>query len=295
MLRIPYVPTAYPDEMLASLLTRLMLHNGPGLWRSLLEETGYGRRTISPFFGPPLHDTKLGALLAALGYSYPQMLRELTVLPFWLAFNRATRVRDQIKFDAASGRVTKLSTLGHSQFLPGARYCPACLWDDIKAHGEPYVHRHHHLPFASVCTHHGAALQFACPGCGITVMPFNRALLRPPALRCQCGQDLSRITAPSPAHQQALLRLSRFAADTLSCNDAPWTSEQVLAVLHERSDMAREGFKRSAMQLLRPHLLEHSFPRWRYSYGRMPRRKSRYIPTLDGKRVWPSSFWMKKR
>ena len=120
-----------------------MLHNGTGLWRSLLEETGYGRRTISPFFVPPMHEAKLAGLLDALGYTYPRMLRELTVLPFWLAFNQATCARFQIKFDASIGRRTKLTTLGHSHFPPGARYCPACLCDDIKDYGEPYLHRHH--------------------------------------------------------------------------------------------------------------------------------------------------------
>lgn len=250
MLRIPYVPTAYPDEMLASLLTRLMLYNGPGLWRSLLEECGYGRRTISPFFGPPTQDAKLDRLLAALGYTYGRMLRELTVLPFWMSFNQATRVRSRINIDVAGGRITELPRLGHTQFLSGARYCPSCLWDDIEAHGEPYVHRQHQLPVATVCTRHGVALRFACPACGITVMPFNRTLLRPPALRCQCGQDLSRITASPPKHLQALLRLSRFATDALSCTEAPWTLEQVLTVLYDRSEMMRESFKRGAIQLM---------------------------------------------
>lgn len=251
MLRIPYVPTAYPDEMLGSLLTRLMLYNGAGLWRSLLEESGYGQPTISPFFGPPIRDAKLERLLAALGYTYPQMLRELTVLPFWLSFNQATNAQSRINVDAASGRITKLTTLGHSQFLPGARYCPACLRDDIEAHGEPYVHRQHQLPVACVCPRHGVALRFACPKCRITVMPFNRALLRPPALRCDCGEDLSRIAGPPPPYQQALLQLSRFAADALSCTEAPWTLGQVLAVLHQRSDRMRGSFKGGAMQLMR--------------------------------------------
>ncbi len=250
MLRIPFVPTAYPDELLASLLTRVMLHNGTGLWRSLLEETGYGRRTISPFFVPPMQDAKLDRLLAALGYTYPRMLRELTVLPFWLAFNQATSDRFQIKVDASIGSATKLTTLGHSQFMPGARYCPACLCDDINAYGEPYLHRQHQLPVASICTRHGVALQFACPACGITVLPFTRSLLRPPALRCQCGKDLSRTTAPSSEHLPALLRLSQFAADTLACVEAPWTLEQVLAVLQERSGITRQRFTPSSLQLM---------------------------------------------
>src|SRR5450830_770942 len=250
MLRIPYLPTAYPDEMLASLLTRLMLYNGSGLWRSLLEDSGYGRRTISPFFSTPVQDINLERLLATLGYTYPQMLRELTVLPFWLSFNQATAVRSRISVGAKNCRNTNLRTLGRTQFLPGARYCPSCLRDDIKTYGEPYLHRSHQLPVASVCTRHGMVLRFACPACRITVIPFNRALLRPPALQCECGEDLSRSAEPPPAHLQAMLRLSEFAADALSCAEAPWTQRQVLTVLHERTGNAHANFKQLAMRLM---------------------------------------------
>lgn len=249
MLRIPYVPKAYPDEMFASLLTRLVLYNGTGLWRSLLEETGYGRRAISPFFGPPMQDAKLDGLLSALGYTYTGMLRELTILPFWLAFNEATEVRSKVRIDKAAGRLTELTRLGHTQFLPGARYCPSCLQEDIATYGEPYVHRNHQLPVATVCARHGAVLRFACPTCGITVMPFNRSLLRPPALQCQCGQDLS-LTSTAPPHQQALLQLSRFAADSLSCTEAPWTAGQIQTVLQARTGITRGNFRRRAVQLL---------------------------------------------
>lgn len=249
MLRIPIVPIAYPDELLASLLTRVMLYNGSGLWQSLLEESGYGRRTYSQFFGPPNQDAKLDKLLFALGYTYSRMLRELTILPFWQSFNQATSARRHINLDATKGPVTKLTCLGHTQFLWGARYCPACLRSDIEAHGEAYVHRQHQLPVASVCTEHGIALRVTCPACRTTVMPFNRSLLRPPALRCECGEDLSN-PGELPQHQGALLRLSRFAADTLVCTEAPWTKEQVFAVLYERAGITSKKFKRDATQLV---------------------------------------------
>lgn len=206
--------------------------------------------SVSPHFTPRMQDAKLDRLLAALGYTYPQMLRELTVLPFWLAFNRTTNGHFRINLDASIGPVTNLLGLGHAQFLPGARYCPACLCDDMKEYGEPYLHRQHQLPVASICTRHGVVLQLACPACGICVLPFTKSLLRPPALRCQCGKDLSRTTAPSPEHLPALLRLSQFAADTLACVEAPWTSEQVVAVLHERSGIPRERFRSGALQLM---------------------------------------------
>lgn len=250
MPRIPYVPTAYPDEMLASLLTRLVLYNGSGLWRSLLEESGYGRQIYAPFFVPPNQDAKLDKLLFALGYTYSRALRELTILPFWQSFNQATSARRHINVDATKGPITKLTALGHTQFLPGARYCPACLRSDIEIHGETYVHRHHQLPVASVCAEHGVALRYTCPACRTTAIPLNRALLQPPALRCECGEDLSHVQRESLEHQAALLRLSRFAADTLVCTEAPWTQGQVFAVLHERAGITRATFKRDAARLM---------------------------------------------
>lgn len=178
------------------------------------------------------------------------MLRELTVLPFWMAFNQATKHRFRVNLDPASGPVTDLTRLGHTTFLPGARYCPSCILEDFTTYGEPYIHRHHQLPVVGVCVKHGAALRFSCPACGVTVMPFNRSLLRPPALRCLCGQYLAGLPAQPLKHQQALLRLSQFASDTLAYDEAPWTREQVFAVLLERSDLLLASFSRGARRIV---------------------------------------------
>jgi hypothetical protein len=50
----------------------------------------------------------------------------------------------------------------------------------------------------------------------------------------------------------------------------------------------------SAMQLAHARAMEACFPKWAESYTEMPRRKRRFIPTADGNRVWPSSFWMRR-
>jgi methyltransferase family protein len=50
----------------------------------------------------------------------------------------------------------------------------------------------------------------------------------------------------------------------------------------------------SAMQIRCPWQLDRCFPQWRHSYRRMPESKRRFIPTLDGDHVWPSSFWMRR-
>lgn len=251
MLRIPYVPAAYPDEILASLLTRLVRYNGTGLWRSLLEDAGYGRRTISPFFATPMREDKLDKLLDAVGYSYPAMLRDLSVMPFWLAFSCATSSRHPINIDPASGKLTKLTTLGRRNALPGARYCPSCLVEDATTYGEPYVHRSHQLPVATVCATHGVLLRFSCPACEVAVLPLNRSLLRAPILQCQCGHDLSIAEAPQSSSHQCFLRLSQFAADTLSSNEVSWTGDQVRSVLEERAGIGRKNYRPAAISLLR--------------------------------------------
>ena len=50
----------------------------------------------------------------------------------------------------------------------------------------------------------------------------------------------------------------------------------------------------SAMQLSHARAMEICFPKWSESYAEMPRGERRFIPTADGSRVWPSSFWMRR-
>jgi hypothetical protein len=49
------------------------------------------------------------------------------------------------------------------------------------------------------------------------------------------------------------------------------------------------------MQAFHPEVLEKLFPEWPGSYKAMPEEKRRFVPTLDGDRVWPSSLWIRRR
>jgi hypothetical protein len=51
----------------------------------------------------------------------------------------------------------------------------------------------------------------------------------------------------------------------------------------------------SAMQLFHPDVVESAVPGWRGSYARMPAEIRRFQPTLDGERLWPTSFWMRRK
>ena len=50
----------------------------------------------------------------------------------------------------------------------------------------------------------------------------------------------------------------------------------------------------SAMQSYHSEALEQVFPHWKHSYRDMPRNKRQFLPTVDGNRVWPSSFWIRR-
>jgi hypothetical protein len=50
----------------------------------------------------------------------------------------------------------------------------------------------------------------------------------------------------------------------------------------------------SAMQHFHPDLLREAVPAWEGSFDRMPTSLRCFAPTLDGKNVWPCSFWIER-
>ena len=50
----------------------------------------------------------------------------------------------------------------------------------------------------------------------------------------------------------------------------------------------------SAMQQWRADELREAFPAWEDSFSRMPAALRMFAPTLDGKNVWPCSFWVER-
>jgi predicted O-methyltransferase YrrM len=73
-----------------------------------------------------------------------------------------------------------------------------------------------------------------------------------------------------------------------------WSEQYLLQAFLTFNSQFEVLWASSAMHLEHPTVLEHCFPRWRSSYIEMPESKRRFVPTLDSKRVWPSSFWMRR-
>jgi len=73
-----------------------------------------------------------------------------------------------------------------------------------------------------------------------------------------------------------------------------WSEQYLLEALLMFNPRFEVVWGSSAMQSFEPEALERAFPHWKHSYQDMAREKRRFLPSLDGERVWPSSFWMRK-
>ena len=73
-----------------------------------------------------------------------------------------------------------------------------------------------------------------------------------------------------------------------------WSEQYLLQALLMFNPRFEVVWGSSAMQSFKPEALEQAFPNWKQSYQNMPTAKRRFLPSIDGERVWPSSFWMRK-
>ena len=74
-----------------------------------------------------------------------------------------------------------------------------------------------------------------------------------------------------------------------------WSEQYLLQAFLSFNSEYEVFWGSSAMALRHRQVLDEAFPRWRSSYSRMPREKNRFVPALDGQRVWPSSFWIRRK
>lgn len=246
MAHLPYVPSPYPDEILGSWLARILLHNGRGAWRPLLETTGHGRRIEKPLFDLIDYEDKLERLLNALGTNYEQALMKLTTLPYWLVFDASSTPGAVLPGTTAIPQLGRnkhadirvLGKIGRSSGRAlRPRYCPQCLDEDHGIHGEPYWHRAHQLPTVLACPKHQCAVLTACPKCKreFTTATAAKRLTALPGLRCQCGHDL-RITTPTEPPTASYVKLARYSMQVLNCDQPNWHGRHVRT--HLRSILA---------------------------------------------------------
>jgi len=73
-----------------------------------------------------------------------------------------------------------------------------------------------------------------------------------------------------------------------------WGEQYMLEAFLSFNSAFRVVWSSSAMQQYHPDVLREAFPSWEGSFARMPEELKVYSPTLDGKNVWPCSFWIER-
>jgi predicted O-methyltransferase YrrM len=73
-----------------------------------------------------------------------------------------------------------------------------------------------------------------------------------------------------------------------------WGEQYLLEAFLSFNNAFRVMWAGSAMQQFRPDILREAFPAWEGSFMRMPATMKVFAPTLDGRNVWPCSFWIER-
>lgn len=237
MLKLPYIPQHYPDEILGSWLARIALLNGNGAWRTLIEESGYQGRIKMCLFDIPDFDLRINQLLNHLGCTYKYALLNLSTFPYWASFERSNtefvRGTSDVKALVYNKKVlSKLVMVGQTsnQFISLTPYfCSLCLIQDFSIFGEPYWHRSHQLPTVYYCPRHNIPLQNKCPKCGVYNLSGGLKLISLPTLVCSCGYDYRLQKHEAITLNEIFKRLSEFSIKALENNDQNWCNLDVRA------------------------------------------------------------------
>ncbi len=73
-----------------------------------------------------------------------------------------------------------------------------------------------------------------------------------------------------------------------------WSEQYMLEAFLSFNTTYKVMWAGSAMQQFHPEVLREVFPAWEGSFERMPSSLKMFSPSLDGRNVWPCSFWIER-
>lgn len=227
---IPYLPNPQPDEILGSWLARIRMHNGEGLWQSLLGAAGY-KFFHTSLFRIPVYDPKMERLLALLGMSFKTALLQHTHLPYVMAFQDVHHPGlgdEPLEKGAADPNVL------HSDYLAdierALRFCPECIAEAFDV-DEPIWRLSHQLPNVAYCSVHETSLLDGCPACATPVALAPDRLVRALPLRCTCGHSLTERLIKSADEPWLHRSIRLLSMEASSQTRGKWSGRQIRAHL----------------------------------------------------------------
>jgi hypothetical protein len=108
----------------------------------------------------------------------------------------------------------------------------------------------------------------------------------------ECLQILPRLAPGVLVHFHDIFTPLDYPEKFVMTNLCFWGEEYLLEAFLSFNAAFRVIWASSAMQNLHADLLREAFPAWQDSYTRMPEELRVFAPTLDGRNVWPCSFWI---
>jgi Methyltransferase domain len=103
-----------------------------------------------------------------------------------------------------------------------------------------------------------------------------------------------RIAGGVLIHAHDIFIPADYPREAVLHNLAFWSEQYLLQALLMFNPQFEVLWGSSYMQSRATGVLDNAFPHWQHSYRNMPQQKRRFLPTRDGDRVWPSSFWIRK-
>ena len=108
----------------------------------------------------------------------------------------------------------------------------------------------------------------------------------------ECLQILPRLAPGVLVHFHDIFTPLDYPRKFVMTNLCFWGEEYLLEAFLSFNDAFQVVWASSAMQAFHPGILREAFPGWQDSYTRMPEELRVFAPSLDGRNVWPCSFWI---
>lgn len=240
---LPFFPAGFPDETIASRISRYCIRRGQPSTRSIYNELFQMSPFTLTFLVQPHLDKLAMKLPGSAKQNFQKLHQESTLLPlfqrfagtqFTIANNAQT---DEIFFTELPRRVVGDTALTH--------VCAQCLIDDERMHGSPYMHRAHQIPGVTTCWKHATRLFERCPSCRC---PFTQPqqLILSAWLGCECGYstgDLALTLQDAPT--QVEIEFARFANVLLNGEQIQLANTQIVSLYKQRASELGLGWGNS--------------------------------------------------
>lgn len=111
---------------------------------------------------------------------------------------------------------------------------------------------------------------------------------------CECLRILPELAPGVIIHFHDIFTPLDYPEKFVMTNLCFWGEQYLLEAFLSFNSAFHVIWSASAMQQFCPGVLRSAFPGWEGSFERMPARLKVFSPTVDGRNVWPCSFWIER-